>query len=65
MIYSSELVTDAVRKIRKEDERKARFIAAVKVGEQQLKDGKTVLFSDELMDEIEKTAANNAAKPNR
>ncbi len=59
---ATELVRDAVRKMREEEERRARFLAAVKIGEEQLKKGKTVPFSDELMDEIEETAVNNAAQ---
>ena len=59
---ATELVRDAVRKMREEEERRARFLAAVKIGEEQLKKGKTVPFSDVLMDEIEETAVNNAAQ---
>ena len=59
---ATELVRDAVRRMREEEERRARFLAAVKIGEEQLKQGKTVTFSDELMAEIEKTAVNNAAQ---
>lgn len=59
---ATELVRDAVRKMREEEERRARFLAAVKIGEEQLKKGKTIPFSDELMDEIEKTAVDNAAQ---
>jgi len=59
---ATELVRDAVRKMREEEERKARFLAAIKIGEQQLKEGKTIPYSDDFMDEIEKNAVENATQ---
>lgn len=56
----NEVVRDAVRRMREEDERIARFQAAVRNGDEQIELGETVLYSKELMEQIEQRAVQNA-----
>ena len=63
----TELVRDAVRHMREEDERRARFRAAVKMGDDQIDNGQTVAYTDELLGQITEEAmqqAEKGAKPN-
>jgi antitoxin ParD1/3/4 len=52
--YTSEIevVRDAMRKMREEKERIARFHAAVAKGEQDIQEGRTQEFTQDVMDEI-------------
>ncbi|AFY70031.1 hypothetical protein Pse7367_1752 [Thalassoporum mexicanum PCC 7367] len=61
----TELVRDAVRKMRETQERKAQFLAAVQLGMDQADRGETVAYSDDLMDQIAQraTARVAAGKP--
>ena len=56
----NEVVRDAVRHMREEDERIARFQAAVRIGDEQIERGETVPYSKELMEQIEQCAVQNA-----
>jgi antitoxin ParD1/3/4 len=56
----TELVRDAVRRMREAEERKAQFLAAVRLGVAQAERGETVSYSDELMEAISQRAAARA-----
>mgnify|MGYP001564736194 CR=1 FL=1 len=60
--YSSEteLVKDAVRHMREEEEKFKRFQAAVRVGDEQITNGKAVVYSRDLMTKIEQRAVKKA-----
>lgn len=58
----TELVKNAVRHFREEEEKKARFYAAVKVGDDQISRGETVLLTDELVESLGKRAIEQAKK---
>ena len=62
--YSSEteLVKDAVRHMREEDERIKRFQAAVRIGDQQIDNGETVPYSKSLMEKATKSVTKRARK---
>ena len=51
----TEVVRDAIRHMREEEERRANFRAAVQLGVNQIANGEGIPFTDELMDNIEKT----------
>ena len=65
---ATELVRDAVRRLREIDDGKyARLMAALDVGEQAVRDGQTEPYTPQLLDEIELEARQHAAegrKPN-
>ena len=65
---ATELVRDAVRRLREIDDGKyARLMAALDVGEQAVRDGQTEAYTPQLLDEIEREARQHAAegrKPN-
>jgi antitoxin ParD1/3/4 len=56
----SEVVRDAVRRMREEEERIARFQAAVRIGDEQIERGDTVPYSKELMEHISQRAVQRA-----
>jgi antitoxin ParD1/3/4 len=60
--YTSEndVVRDAVRRMREEEERIARFQAAVRIGDEQIERGDTVPYSKELMEHISQRAVQRA-----
>jgi Arc/MetJ-type ribon-helix-helix transcriptional regulator len=60
--YSSEteLVKDAVRHMREEEEKFKHFQAAVRVGDEQIANGETVSYSGDLMTKIEQRAVKKA-----
>lgn len=65
---AAELVRDAVRRLREQDDSKyARLMAALGVGEQAIREGRTASYTRELLDQIERDARQHAAegrKPN-
>ena len=65
---ATELVRDAVRRLREIDDQKYdRLMAALEVGEQALREGRVVPYTPELLDEIDQEAVQHAAerrKPN-
>ncbi len=52
----TELVRDAVRHMREEDERKNQFLTAIKVGQDQVVSGQHRELTPEVLGEIRKTA---------
>jgi antitoxin ParD1/3/4 len=56
----NEVVRDAVRRMREEEERIARFQAAVRIGDEQIERGDTVPYSKELMEQISQRAVQRA-----
>jgi antitoxin ParD1/3/4 len=56
----NEVVRDAVRRMREEEERIARFQAAVRIGDEQIERGDTVPYSKELMEHISQRAVQRA-----
>jgi antitoxin ParD1/3/4 len=56
----NEVVRDAVRRMREEEERIARFQAAVRIGDEQIERGETVPYSEELMEQIGQRAVQRA-----
>ncbi len=58
----NEVVRDAVRRMREEEERIARFQAAVRIGDEQIERGETVPYSKELMEEIGQRAVQRATQ---
>ena len=56
----NEVVRDAVRRMREEEERIARFQAAVRIGDEQIERGDTVPYSKELMEHISRRAVQRA-----
>jgi len=65
--YSSEneVVRDAVRRMRAEEERIARFQAAVRLGDAQIERGETVPYSKELIEQIVQRAVQRARQGNK
>ena len=53
----TELVRDAVRHMREEDERKKQFLSAIKVGQDQTVRGQHREFTTEVLDELRQGAA--------
>ena len=56
----NEVVRDAVRRMREEEERIARFQAAVRIGDEQIERGETISYSKELMEQISQRAVQRA-----
>lgn len=56
----NEVVRDAVRRMREDEERIARFQAAVRLGDEQIERGETVPYSKELMEQIGQRAVQRA-----
>jgi antitoxin ParD1/3/4 len=65
---AAELVRDAVRRLREQDDSKhARLMAALEVGERAIQEGRTAPYTPGLLDRIEQDARQHAAegrKPN-
>ena len=61
----NEVVRDAVRRMREEDERIARFQAAVRLGDEQIARGETVPYSKELMDKSANAPCNAPSRATR
>ena len=56
----NEVVRDAVRRMREEEERIAQFQAAVRIGDEQIERGETVPYGRELMEQIGQRAVQRA-----
>ena len=51
---ATELVRDAVRRVREQDDKDyAKLIAALEVGEQAIREGRTTDYSPDVLDDIE------------
>ena len=60
---ATELVRDAVRRLREQDDAKyLRLMAALEVGEQALREGRTKPYTPELLKQIEQDARRRAAE---
>jgi putative addiction module CopG family antidote len=59
-LSETELVRDAVRRMRETLKSQSHFKEAVAKGQQDIADGKTVKFTPELMNEIKETAIKKA-----
>ncbi len=60
---ATELVRDAVRRLREQDDGKyARLVAALEVGEQAVREGRAKPYTPELLDQIERDARRHAAE---
>lgn len=57
---ASEVVRDAIRRMRDEDERLAALRAAVAVGDEQLERGEGVTYTAERLEKITRRALTNA-----
>ena len=56
----NEVVRDAVRRMREEEERITRFQATVRIGDEQIERGETVPYSKELIEQIGQRAVQRA-----
>ena len=56
----TELVRDAVRHMREEEERKNQFLTAIKVGQDQIASGRHRELTPEVLSEIRQTATRKA-----
>lgn len=61
-INETELIRDAVRRLREENEKKKRFVESVILGDNQIENGETVLFTKELLENITQRAKLRMAK---
>lgn len=60
---ATELVRDAVRRLREHDDGKyTRLMAALEVGEQAVREGRTKPYTPELLDQIERDARLHVAE---
>lgn len=57
---ATELVRDAVRRLRQEDEKRQELLAALRVGEAQIARGETVRYTPQLLDRLAQEAIGNA-----
>jgi antitoxin ParD1/3/4 len=65
---ATELIRDAVRRMREQDEQRSRLLVALKKGEEDIAAGRYKLYSPELQSEIIENAKKKAAegrKPKR
>lgn len=54
---ATELVRDAVRRLREQDDKAySQLVAALEVGEQAIRDGRSTAYSSSFMDDIEQEA---------
>lgn len=58
---STELVRDAVRRLREHDEKYRRLVAAIEAGEADIRAGRVVEYTPELRQQIMDNAKNKAA----
>lgn len=60
---ATELVRDAVRRLREQDDGLyVRLMAALEVGKRAMREGRTVPYTPQLLDQIEQNARNKAAE---
>lgn len=57
---ASEVVRDAIRRLRDEDERLEALRAAIQIGDAQIMRGESVLYSPVLMNELMEQAVGNS-----
>lgn len=61
----NEVVRDAIRRMREEDERIRRFQAAVSLGDADIAAGKSAPFDKKMVEEIKRKAMDGARKGSR
>jgi antitoxin ParD1/3/4 len=59
---ATEMVRDAVRRMREQDDHHGRLLAALEVGERDVAAGRTVPYTSDLLKRIEEEARAHAAK---
>jgi antitoxin ParD1/3/4 len=59
---ATEMVRDAVRRMRQQDDHHGRLLAALEIGEHDITAGRTDSYTPDLLKEIEKEARTHAAK---
>jgi antitoxin ParD1/3/4 len=58
---ATEMVRDAVRRMREQDDQHGRLLAALEAGERDIAEGRTVPYTQDLLKEIELEARTHAA----
>ncbi len=58
---ATEMVRDAVRRMREQDDQHARLLAALEAGERDLAAGRTVPYTPDLLKQVEQEARTQAA----
>jgi len=58
---ATEMVRDAVRRMREQDSHHGRLLAALEIGERDIAAGRTVPFTPELVQQVEQEARTHAA----
>ena len=62
---ATEMVRDAVRRMREQDDQHGRLLAALEIGERDIAAGRTVAYTPDLLNQIEQEARLHAAKKRR
>jgi len=62
---ATEMVRDAVRRMREQDDQHGRLLAAVEIGERDIAAGRTVSYTPALLKEVEQEARTHATKKRR
>ena len=58
---ATEMVRDAVRRMREQDDHHGRLLAALEIGERDIAAGRTVPYTPDLLKQIEQEARTHAA----
>jgi antitoxin ParD1/3/4 len=58
---ATEMVRDAVRRMREQDDHHGRLLAALEIGERDIAAGRTVPYTPDLLTQIEQEARTHAA----
>ena len=58
---ATEMVRDAVRRMREQDDHYGRLLAALEIGERDITAGRTVPYTPDLLKQIEQEARTHAA----
>jgi antitoxin ParD1/3/4 len=58
---ATELVRDAVRRMREQDDQHGRLLAALEIGERYIAAGRTVPYTPDLLKQVEQEARTHAA----
>jgi antitoxin ParD1/3/4 len=58
---ATEMVRDAVRRMREQDHHHGRLLAALEIGERDIVAGRTVPYTSDLLNQVEQEARTHAA----
>ncbi|HZV33703.1 MAG TPA: type II toxin-antitoxin system ParD family antitoxin [Verrucomicrobiae bacterium] len=58
---ATEMVRDAIRRMREQDDQHARLLAALEIGERDITAGRTVPYTPDLLKQIEREARKHTA----